>query len=348
MTLSVDIQAQLGELSLDVQFEAPVGVTVLFGPSGAGKTSIINAIAGLVRPDAGQIVNGHKVLFKDGQSRPPHRRRVGYVFQDARLFPHMTVAQNLRYGGKHDFDRLVDVLGLSDLLSRRPHGLSGGEKQRVALGRALMSQPDILLMDEPLAALDGPRKAEVLPYIATLAAEQRLPIVYVTHAMAEVTQLADQLVIIDSGKVAVWGPVTDVLADPMAARYFAKRDAGALIDCRVEQHDMTDGVTVLSSDAGRILLPGRIGQVGGALRLRIPAQDVILALAMPEGQSALNALKTQITQINALPNGHFAVTLLAQSQSIWAEVTPLSVRKMGLEAGQTVFAIFKATAVGPT
>ena len=348
VTLSVDIRAQLGELALDVQFDAPVGVTVLFGPSGAGKTSVINAIAGLLQPDAGQIMYGKKALFKDGHSLAPFRRRVGYVFQDARLFPHMTVAQNLRYGGTHDYDRLIGVLGLSGLIDRRPNSLSGGEKQRVALGRALMSKPDILLMDEPLAALDGPRKTEVLPYIATLAAEQRLPIIYVTHAMAEVTQLADRLVIIDDGKVALQGAVTDVLADPMAARYFAKRDAGALIACKVEQHDMSDGVTVLSSDAGRILLPGQIGQVGGHLRLRIPAQDVILARAKPEGQSALNALETQITDVSILPNGNFAVTLLAQSQSIWAEVTPLSVRKMGLEAGQIVFAIFKATAVGPT
>ncbi len=347
MTLQVDIQAQLGDLSLDVQFDAPVGVTVLFGPSGAGKTSVINAIAGLIKPDAGRISLGKQVLYDGQNSVAVHRRKVGYVFQDARLFPHMTVLQNLTYGGKHDFDRIVDVLGLRDLLDRRPAGLSGGEKQRVALGRALMAQPDVVLMDEPLAALDGPRKAEVLPYIADIAATQKKPVIYVTHAMAEVTQLADQLVVIDQGKVARKGPVSDVLADPMAARYFAKRDAGALVSCVVDRHDLDEGVTVLASGAGPILLPGQVGKVGAGLRLRIPAQDVILAQTAPVGQSALNAIATVITEITPLPNGNLAVMLRAKELPIWAEITPLSVRRLGLETGQNVFAIFKATAVGP-
>ncbi|MCK0119205.1 molybdenum ABC transporter ATP-binding protein [Loktanella sp. F6476L] len=347
MTLQVDIQAQLGDLSLDVQFDAPVGVTVLFGPSGAGKTSVINAIAGLIKPDKGLISLDKKVLYDGQNSVAVHRRKVGYVFQDARLFPHMTVLQNLTYGGRNDFDRIIDILGLRDLLDRRPAGLSGGEKQRVALGRALMAQPDVVLMDEPLAALDGPRKAEVLPYIADIAATQKIPVIYVTHAMAEVTQLADQLVVIDQGQVVRKGPVFDVLADPMAARFFAKRDAGALVSCVVDRHDLDEGVTVLASGAGPILLPGQVGKVGAGLRLRIPAQDVILAQTAPVGQSALNAIATVITEVTPLPNGNLAVMLRAKELPIWAEITPLSVRRLGLETEQNVFAIFKATAVGP-
>lgn len=346
--LQVDIKAQLGDLMLDVTFDATVGVTVLFGPSGAGKTSIINAIAGLVTPDRGRIALGGRVWFDDGMAVKPHLRKVGYVFQDARLFPHMSVRQNLTYGGSHDFNRIVDVLGLADLLERRPNGLSGGEKQRVALGRALMSDPDILLMDEPLAALDGPRKAEVLPFIAQIAETQKLPVIYVTHAMAELTQLADHLVVIDQGRVARQGPVAAVLGDPSAARFFAKRDAGALISCVVDRQDIDAGVTVLASDAGEILLPGQVGQVGAALRLRIPAQDVILSRRALEGQSALNMLEAVISDVATLPNGNFAVVLQVRALTIWAEVTPLSVRTLALTAGETVFAIFKATSVGPT
>jgi molybdate transport system ATP-binding protein len=346
MTLQVDIQAKLGDLSLDVQMDVSSGVTVLFGPSGAGKTSIINAIAGLIKPDAGRIALDKKVLFESKVNVPPHRRKMGYVFQDARLFPHRTVKQNLVYGGRHDFEQIVNILGLADMLQRRPAGLSGGEKQRVALGRALMSKPDVLLMDEPLAALDGPRKAEVLPFIANIAATQNLPVIYVTHSMAEVAQLADHLVIIDRGKTVHSGAASDVLADPATAKYFAKRDAGALISCVVDRHDRKAGVTVLASGAGQILLSGQVGNVGAGLRLRIPAQDVILSRTALHGQSALNMIEAVIQDITQLENGNFAVMMMAKHLPIWAEITPLSVRKLELATGQSVFAIFKATAVG--
>lgn len=345
MMLDVDIQAALGATQLDVQMQVPAGVTVLFGPSGAGKTSVINAVAGLLHPDAGRIALGDRVLFDKSVHVPPHQRRVGYVFQDARLFPHLTVRQNLHYGGAHDFDRLVALLGLGALLDRRPAGLSGGEKQRVALGRAMMRAPDVLLMDEPLAALDAPRKADVMPYIAQVGAETGVPILYVTHAMAEVVHLADRIVVLDQGKVARQGAVDAVLADPMAARYFAKRDAGAVLRCTVLRH--VDGVTVLASEAGEVYLPGALGVVGGSMRLRVPAQDVILARAPLEGQSALNMLAAQITGIDPMQNGNLAVMLRAGAAPLWAELTPLSVAKLGFAVGQTVYAVFKATAVGP-
>lgn len=343
--LDVDISAALGDLKLDVQMQVPAGVTVLFGPSGAGKTSVINAIAGLLRPDAGRIALGDQVLFDAGVHVPPYRRHVGYVFQDARLFPHLSVRQNLRYGGAHDFDRLVDVLGLAGLLDRRPAGLSGGEKQRVALGRALMYNPQALLLDEPLAALDGPRKTEVMPYIAQVGAVAGVPIVYVTHAMAEVVQLADRIVVMDQGKVARQGTLDAILADPTAAQYFAKRDAGAVLNCTVLRH--ADGVTILTSEAGEVYLPGTLGAVGGPMRLRVPAQDIILARRPLEGQSALNMLQAEITAIDPLPNGNLAVMVRAGAAPLWAELTPVSVGKLGFAVGQKVYAVFKATAVGP-
>lgn len=345
MMLDIEIEVQLSDLQLAVTLQVPPGVTVLFGASGAGKTSIVNAIAGLLRPDRGRIELGDRVLFDNAVHMPPHRRKVGYVFQDARLFPHMTVEQNLTYGGRHRFDERVELLGLRGLLDRRPAGLSGGEKQRVALGRALMSDPEVLLLDEPLAALDGPRKAEVLPYLQDMARSAGVPVVYVTHAMAEVIQLADRIVILDAGSVAMQGPLEAVLADPAAARFFAKRDGGAILPCTVAQH--ADGVTVLDSAAGQILLPGTLGAIGAALRLSIPAQDVILSKVPLVGQSALNMLKATITKIGPLPNGNLAVSLMAGRAPLWAELTPLSVAKLELAPGQLVHAVFKATAVGP-
>lgn len=210
MTLSVAIQKRLGEFALDVRFEAPEGVTVLFGRSGSGKTSVVNAVAGLMRPDAGRITLEDEVLF-DGAARrsvPVHRRRVGYVFQDSRLFPHLDIRQNLAYGrrarglkGTGAMDRIVALLGLEDLLARRPGALSGGEAQRVAIGRALLSEPRMLLMDEPLAALDAPRKADILPYLERLQAETGLPILYVSHNLSEVARLATHLVVLERGRV---------------------------------------------------------------------------------------------------------------------------------------------------
>jgi len=207
-----------------------------------------------------------------------------------------------------------------------------------------MRGPDVLLMDEPLAALDGPRKAELLPYLQGLGAEAGVPILYVTHAMAEVAQLADQLVVLDKGRVARNGPVADVLADPMAAQYFAKRDGGALLHCTVARH--AGGLTVLDTAAGEVLLPGTLGAVGSALRLSIPAQDVILSRQPLEGQSALNMLQAAVATLRDLPNGNVAVVLRAGDAQIWAELTPVSVTRLGLAAGQDVYAVFGLLQIG--
>ena len=210
--LAVNVEKRLGEFSIAAKFETTSGITALFGPSGAGKTSIINMIAGLVKPDRGRIVLGDNVLF-DGAMRtnvPAHRRRIGYVFQEGRLFPHLSVAQNLDYGRRmsklppdpDERERIVALLDIGHLLPRRPGRLSGGERQRVAVGRALLTRPRLLLLDEPLASLDRARKLEILPYLARLRDEAKVPMIYVSHQAGEIQRLASQVVRIEDGRVA--------------------------------------------------------------------------------------------------------------------------------------------------
>jgi molybdate transport system ATP-binding protein len=213
--LSVDIEKRLGEFSLAVKFEAAGGATALFGPSGSGKTSLVNMIAGLVQPDRGRIALDDNVLF-DSAARigmPAHRRRIGYVFQEGRLFPHMTVARNLDYGRRMsgvaddpaERERIVSLLDIGALLSRRPGHLSGGERQRVAFGRALLMEPRLLLLDEPLASLDRARKLEILPYLARLRDEAKVPMIYVSHQAGEISRLCSQVVRLEDGRVAASG-----------------------------------------------------------------------------------------------------------------------------------------------
>src|SRR6202043_611455 len=215
---------RLGDFALDSNFASDGGLTALFGRSGSGKTSLINAIAGLIRPDHARIVVGDEVLTDTDRQMfvPRHRRRTAYVFQEGRLFPHLTVRQNLLYGRwftrplqRHgDFGRVVDMLGIGHLLRRRPALLSGGEKQRVAIGRALLSSPRLLLMDEPLASLDEPRKAEILPYLERLRDETRIPIIYVSHAISEVARLANQVIVVRDGRIEASGSAMEILNEP--------------------------------------------------------------------------------------------------------------------------------------
>jgi molybdate transport system ATP-binding protein len=350
LMLDVAIKGTLGETVFDMAFTASDGVTAIFGPSGAGKTTVANAIAGLWRPDKGRIALGDKVWFDSnaGIWVPPHKRKIGYVFQDARLFPHMSVAQNLRYGGSHDAARLIDLLDLAHLLTRRPSGLSGGEKQRVAIARALMRNPDLIIMDEPMAALDEPRKAEVLPYLEHLRDMSAVPIIYVSHAMAEVSRLAASLVLVKDGSVAGFGPINEVLSNPDNADLLAGRDLGAVIAARVDGHDHATNITTLAFSGGALHLAGISGSIGQELRLRIPAQDVILSLNMPRGMSALNVLTVDITSVSAAGKGTALIGLQAGAASLLAQITEHSAKTMHLEAGQQVYAIVKATAVAPT
>lgn len=349
MTLSVSLQHRFGGFDLDVGFAAGPGVTALFGRSGAGKTTIVNAVAGLLRPDAAQItLDG--VTFNDGHTcLPPHKRRVGYVFQDARLFPHLTVAQNLDYATRFGArpkgrDRIIEMLGIGALLARRPATLSGGERQRVALGRALLADPRLLLMDEPLAALDGPRKAEILPYLDRLKSEGAVPILYVSHAVDEVARLADHMVLLSGGRVARQGPLFDVMADPAAVPLLGVREAGAVLRAHVVEHG-ADGLSTLNVAAGALQLMGVQASVGAEIRLRVLAQDVLLSLERPTGLSAQNILPVTITAIRAGDGPGAAIALDAGGDTLLARVTSRAVTSMGLVPGLHLFAIIKATSV---
>lgn len=347
MSLSVDIAHRAGGFTLEAAFEASGGVTALFGRSGAGKTTVVNAVAGLLRPQRGRIALGQRVLFEAGRTNlAPQHRRIGYVFQEPRLFPHKSVLANLRFGGTHDEARVIDLLGIGALLERRPGTLSGGEAARVALGRALMSAPEMLLLDEPLAALDAARRAEVLGHLERLRDEVGIPMLYVSHDLAEVARLATTLVLLDGGQVLRAGPLAQVLADPAAAHLFGARGAGAVISAGVIGHDSHDDLTEVGFDDGRLLLPGRVGRPGARLTVRIAADDVILAGSAPLGLSALNVLAVEVTALADVPGG-VAVGLAAGQARLLARVTRRSADTLNLRPGARVFAVVKATAMAP-
>jgi molybdate transport system ATP-binding protein len=348
MSLSVAIRHRLGALSLDVAFEAPDGVTALFGRSGAGKTSVVNAVAGLLRPDGGRIVLNGRVLRDGGAGTdvPIHLRNVGYVFQDARLFPHLTVRRNLLYGAASDrhLGRICDLLGLGDLLSRRPRSLSGGEAQRVAIGRALLSEPELLVMDEPLAALDVARKQEILPYLERLRDEAGLPILYVSHSVEEVARLATTLVLMESGRVVRAGPAAELFADPALSPIFGPRAAGALLSGRIAaQHE--DGLTEVLVSGGLLFLPETLGAPGDPLRVRIEAQDIMLALTRPERVSALNILPAEVADLHTGQGPGVMVQLRAGDDLLLARITRRSAEALALAPGTACFAVLKSVAV---
>lgn len=354
MSLSVSIGHAFAGFALKADFEA-AGLTVLFGRSGSGKTTIVNAVAGLLRPDRGRIAVGGHVLCDTaaGVWLPPHRRRVGYVFQEGRLFPHMTVRQNLTYGRRFgpraaplpDVNAVVEMLGIGALLTRRPGALSGGEKARVAIGRALLSGPELLLMDEPLAALDAARKEEILPYLERLRDETRVPILYVSHSVAEVARLATTVVLIEAGRVVQAGPAVEVLADPAAAHAIGLAEAGAVIEARLAAQE-ADGLTRLATSAGSLLLPRIAAPKGTIFRVRIHANDVILSRARPEGLSALNILPGTIEAIRLGEGPGALVQLRSGHDLILARLTRRSVEALGLQPGMACHAVLKSVAVG--
>lgn len=341
-----------GGFAIDAAFSMPAqGVTALFGPSGCGKSTILAAVAGLLRPQAGRVVLDGATVFDSAQRifLPPERRRCGVVFQDARLFPHLSVETNLRYGLRRapkgadgpGFAEVVALLGIGHLLDRRPARLSGGERQRVALGRALLSRPRILLMDEPLAALDAARRAEVLPFLARLRDAARLPILYVTHALEEVDALADHLVLLDAGRLVAEGPVAALAARtdlPLAGR----RDAGVLLDCTVAG-EKQGGLTRLDFAGGALLTTLHPGPTGTRLRVRVRARDVAVAVEEPHGISTQNILKGTLAAIQSAGDGPEVFLRLAIGRSdLLARITRDSVERLSLHPGMAIWALVKA------
>jgi len=354
MSLNVAVRHQQGDFTLQADFACDPGLTALFGRSGAGKTTLVNLIAGLIWPQQGRIAIGDRVLVDtaNGIFVPPHQRRIGYVFQEGRLFPHLTVRQNLLYGrwfnsraDKITLEQIVDLLGIAPLLSRRPGNLSGGEKQRVAIGRALLSRPELLLMDEPLAALDAARKDEILPYLERLRDDLALPIVYVSHAIPEVTRLADMVVLLSDGRVQAVGSMAELSSRldlfPLLGRY----EAGAVLAATIVRHDDAYGLTELRCTAGRLFIARSSRAVGETLRLRIRARDVTLSLDYPDRTSALNALYGIVTELKSDGGSQMEVKLDCNGDSLLARVTRLSAERLHLKPGAAVHAMIKTVAL---
>ncbi len=354
--LDVAVEKRLGAFEVDARFSCETsGIVALFGRSGAGKTTLVNMLAGLLRPDRGRIsINGTALFDSErGLDLPPERRRLGYVFQEGRLFPHLSVRSNLSYGLRRiapeerriGLDQIVALLGLDALLERRPGDLSGGEKQRVALGRALLANPRLLLMDEPLAALDQARKEEILPFIERLRDELTIPIIYVSHAMPEIVRLADTMVLMSEGRVVAVGALDELTSRldlrPLTGRY----EAGAVVTARVEGQDARFALTELSFAGGRLLVPRLELPAGAELRLRIRARDVALALERPHGTSILNVFPCIVRDIGADEGAQVDLRLDAGGAALWARVTRRSLEDLRLKPGSKVYALVKAVAI---
>jgi molybdate transport system ATP-binding protein len=351
MTIEVDVTHRLGAFTLDVRFASEGRLTALFGQSGSGKTSLVNVISGLIRPDRGRVVINGTTLVDTGAGIfvPTWRRRIGYVFQEGRLMPHLTVRQNLTFGRRFapaaertiPFDDVVDLLGIGKLLQRRPGRLSGGEKQRVAIGRAFLSSPRLLLMDEPLAALDDERKEEILPFIIRLRDEYDIPIVYVSHSFPEVSRLANTVAVLRGGRLLAFGDPAEVLSRAELVPHDAVEEAGALIEARICAHDTDFGLTMLESPAGLVRVPRLDLPVGTSVRVRFRARDVMVATAPPAGLSALNVFAGKVTALRE-SGQDVEVDIDCNAVRVAARLTRMSAATLGLAAGMPVYAIVKA------
>jgi molybdate transport system ATP-binding protein len=353
--LDICLKRKQGNFSIETSFSAKeAGVTALFGRSGAGKTSVINMVAGLVRPDRGHvIVNGRRLFDSQrGINVSPEHRGFGYIFQDGRLFPHLSVRSNLTYGMNLTprarryvtLEQVVELLGIRLLLERRPAKLSGGEKQRVAIGRALLTSPTLLLMDEPLASLDGARKAEVLPFIARLPRELSIPILYVTHSVGEILRLADTLVVLDSGSVLGKGPVEDLMSSLDILPLMGNSQLGAVIRTLVEAQDEQAGLTHLRFTGGLLRVPRFNSGVGEKIRVRIYARDVAVAVQRPSGTSVQNVFQGTVEEIHRTNGANVNVRLNVGSPIV-AKISPQANTELALKTGQKVYALVNNVSV---
>lgn len=349
MGLSLDIKLAVEGFALDVAHEFEMGgITALFGASGAGKSMLLRVISGLENGATGRVAFSGEAWQGQGRFVPPAKRGVGYVFQDARLFAHLDVAGNLRFAAKRsgssELDAVVKTLDLQPLMARRVTALSGGERQRVAIGRTLLSAPRLLLMDEPMAALDHNRKTRLLPYIARLPEAFDLPIIYVTHSVEEVTRLADRMVVLADGKLLAAGGVAATLARLDISEASGKFEAGSVVRAVVSGQDENFKLTEMSVAGQCMSMPSSAVDTGEILRLRIRARDVAIALARPDGVSIRNVLSGTIVEIIEEPETAFAEILLdiGEAQRLRARITRASVHELDLTVRKNVFALVKS------
>jgi molybdate transport system ATP-binding protein len=357
----------MAELKLDVRLERAgfrlevretlrlAGITVLFGPSGSGKTTLLRIVAGLDDGAAGDVAFDGSVWQRGRQKVPAHRRRIGYVFQDGRLFGHLSVEDNLRYGlrragrggGKPiELGAVVAALDLAPLLQRRPASLSGGEQQRVAIGRALLTTPRLLLMDEPLSALDIGRKREILPHIERLPSEFGVPVLYVTHNIDEVARLATDVVLLAAGRVTARGPVGEILERVDLSPFTGGHEAGAVLSVRVT--GSRDGIATLQLGEQSLRVPMSGARVGTMVRLRIHARDVALATELPRRLSIRNVLRARILRIAADTGAYADLLLTVDGQHLRARITRDALEDLALDEDQDVYALVKSVALEST
>lgn len=358
--LDIDVSVSLGHFDLSVsrQLNAP-GITALFGPSGSGKSTLLRILAGFQRAN-GRIAF-HDTVWQDsskGTFVAPHRRPVGYMFQDTRLFGHLTVNGNLRFAARRAYDssdsefsldHVIDAFDLGLLLQRRPDTLSGGERQRVALARTLLTCPRLLLLDEPLAALDAERKSEIMPYLEALPTRFQIPTLYVSHSADEVAHLADQMLVLSNGHVHAAGPTTEIMQRLDIQAVMGRFEAGAVIEARVRDHDQQYHLTNLELGDQRLTMPmvDRL-PAGELVKLRIRARDVALANNHPAGISIRNVLSGHIAEITEYPDSPFAEVLVeVAGQHLRARVTRAAADEMRLTPQGGVFALIKSIAFDP-
>ncbi|HTH78017.1 MAG TPA: molybdenum ABC transporter ATP-binding protein [Ramlibacter sp.] len=351
-TNRIRLKLPRADYTLDIDLELPhSGITGIFGPSGAGKTSVLRCVAGLDRAQPGIVRIAGETWQDEGAFVPAWKRAVGYVFQEASLFDHFDVRGNVEYGRKRaggdraSLDAAIELLGIAHLLDRRPASLSGGERQRVAIARAVASAPQLMLLDEPLAALDTARRHEILPWLARLRDELELPMLYVTHSIDEIARLADTVVLLDRGRVNAHGPARDVLGRIDASAMLGD-EAGALLEGRVAQRDDQWQLALIAFDGGQLWLRDSGIALGRGVRLRVLARDVSIATHEPQGSSIQNTLAATIAQLE--PDVHpsqVIVQLRCGDSLLLARITARAAHTLALEPGQRVWAQVKSVAL---
>jgi molybdate transport system ATP-binding protein len=355
--LQVEVKKLRGTFDLDASFKLPTpGVVALFGRSGCGKTTLVNIIAGLLGADQGRVALDDVVLLDTAQhiDVPPERRRMGYVFQDARLFPHLKVAGNLRYAQRRatarsfvTLDQVADLLNLGPLMERRTHALSGGERQRVAIGRALLSQPALLLLDEPLASLEASRREEVLPYLETLRDQLSIPMVYVSHNFDEVLRLATHLVLVESGRTTAQGDLGEMSLNSALRAIIGADAVGAIIDGSVLGTDASSGLTRVQVGQGELNIHADRAQPGSKMRVQLLARDIIVATRPADHLSVRNSLSGVITRVSDDVDDSHLIAIDIGGTSIMARVTKAATRELQLTVGSRVWALVKTASLRP-